>query len=123
MMKTVGALIDQMSRLREERRVIAEQDKVLKAAYDATEMQLIEALDKQDTRKGEGKLASASIGEVVVAQKLNWNETMKWVARTKNFQLVQQRISDPAYRELRALGKVIPGLEDFTKRSINLRNL
>ncbi len=122
-MKTVGALIDQMSRLREERRVIAEQDKVLKAAYDATEMQLIEALDKQDTRKGEGKLASASIGEVVVAQKLNWNETMKWVARTKNFQLVQQRISDPAYRELRALGKVIPGLEDFTKRSINLRNL
>lgn len=122
-MKTVGALIDQMSRLREERRVIAEQDKVLKAAYDATEMQLIEALDKQDTRKGEGKLASASIGEVVVAQKLNWNETMKWIARTKNFQLVQQRISDPAYRELRALGKVIPGLEDFTKRSINLRNL
>ncbi len=122
-MKTVGALIDQMSRLREERRVIAEQDKVLKAAYDATELQLIEALDKQDTRKGEGKLASASIGEVVVAQKLNWNETMKWVARTKNFQLVQQRISDPAYRELRALGKVIPGLEDFTKRSINLRNL
>lgn len=122
-MKTVGALIDQMSRLREERRVVAEQDKVLKAAYDATEMQLIEALDKQDTRKGEGKLASASIGEVVVAQKLNWNETMKWVARTKNFQLVQQRISDPAYRELRALGKVIPGLEDFTKRSINLRNL
>lgn len=122
-MKTVGALIDQMSRLREERRVIAEQDKVLKAAYDATEMQLIEALDKQDTRKGEGKLASASIGEVVVAQKLNWNETMKWVARTKNFQLVQQRISDPAYRELRALGKIIPGLEDFTKRSINLRNL
>ncbi len=122
-MKTVGALIDQMSRLREERRVIAEQDKVLKAAYDATEMQLIEALDKQDTRKGEGKLASASIGEVVVAQKLDWNETMKWIARTKNFQLVQQRISDPAYRELRALGKVIPGLEDFTKRSINLRNL
>ncbi len=122
-MKTVGALIDQMSRLREERRVISEQDKALKAAYDAAEAQLIEALDKQDSRKGEGKLASASIGEVVVAQKLDWNETMKWIARTKNFQLVQQRISDPAYRELRALGKVIPGLEDFTKRSINLRNL
>lgn len=122
-MKTVGALIDQMSRLREERRIIAEQDKALKAAYDAAELQLIEALDKQDSRKGEGKLASASISEVVVAQKLDWNETMKWIARTKNFQLVQQRISDPAYRELRALGKVIPGLEDFTKRSINLRNL
>lgn len=122
-MKTVGALIDQMSRLREERRVVAEQDKALKAAYDAAELQLIEALDKQDSRKGEGKLASASISEVVVAQKLDWNKMMTWLARTKNFQLVQQRISDPAYRELRALGKVIPGLEDFTKRSINLRNL
>ena len=120
---TLGSIIDRMSELREERRTLAEEDKKLKSEYDQLELSLIEALDKQGMVKGTGKVAGASVSENVVANKTDWMATMAWIAKTKNFQLVQQRISDPAYRELRALGKTIPGLEDFTKRSINLRNL
>lgn len=121
--KPVGTLIDEMSRIREERRKLAEVDTELKKKYDAIEAELLEAMDAQGTVKSTGTLASASISETVIAQKLDWMEMMKWVAKTKNFQLVQQRVSEPAYRELRTQGKVIPGLEDFTKRGINLRNV
>lgn len=121
--KTVGTLIDEMSDIREKRRVLAAEDKVLESTYKILEEDLLAAMDAQGTTKSTGKLASAGIIEVLVANKVDWLEMMKWIARTKNFQLVQQRVSDPAYRELRTQGKVIPGLEDFTKRSINLRNL
>lgn len=121
---TVGSLIDTMSDLREQRRKLAEEDKKLKEQYDLIEQDLIAALDNQGMAKGTGRVASASVSEVVVASKTDWMEFMAWVAKTKNFQMVQQRVSDPAYREIRERsGKPIPGLEDFTKRSINLRNL
>ena len=121
--KTVGALIDEMSSIRERRRAIAAEDSELEKTYKALDEELIAAMDAQGTTKSTGAKASASISEVVVANKLDWMAFMAWMARTKNFQLVQQRVSDPAYRELRTQGKKIPGLEDFTKRSINLRNL
>jgi len=121
--KTVGALIDEMSSIRERRRAIAAEDAKLEKTYKALDEELIAAMDAQGTTKSTGTKASASISEIVVANKLDWMAFMAWMARTKNFQLVQQRVSDPAYRELRTQGKKIPGLEDFTKRSINLRNL
>ncbi len=54
---------------------------------------------------------------------------MKWVVAGKRgdkyayTHLVQKRVSDPAYRELRERGLVIPGLEDFTKRSLSINSL
>lgn len=121
---TLGSLIDEMSEIREKRRVIASEDKVCKDRYDELEAELISALDKQGMAKGTGRKASASISTTVVAAKTDWDMFMTWLVKTKNTQLVQQRVSDPAYRELRErLGKAIPGLEDFEKRSVNLRNL
>ena len=95
---TLGKIIDEMSTLREKRRVLAEQDKLLKSRFDELSTELIAAFDSQDTRKGEGKKASASITETLVAQKVDWDMFMTWLVKTKNTQLVQQRISDPCFR-------------------------
>ena len=58
---TIGSLIDGMNGLRELRREIAAQDADLKKQYDAAETQLIELLDQQNTSKGAGRTASASV--------------------------------------------------------------
>ena len=120
---TIGSLIDGMNGLRELRREIAAQDADLKKQYDAAETQLIELLDQQNTSKGAGRTASASVSETVVFNTVDWEAFMDYLIKTKQKHLVQRRVSAPAVLELFTLKGKVPGLEPFTKRSINLRQL
>jgi len=120
---TIGSLIDGMNGLRELRREIAAQDADLKKQYDAAEAQLIELLDGQNTSKGAGRTASASVSETVVFNPVDWEAFMDYLIKTKQKHLVQRRVSAPAVLELFTLKGKVPGLEPFTKRSINLRQL
>ena len=120
---TIGSLIDGMNGLRELRREIAAQDADLKKQYDAAETQLIELLDGQNTTKGAGRTASASVSETTVFNPVDWEAFMDYLIKTKQKHLVQRRVSAPAVLELFTLKGKVPGLEPFTKRSINLRQL
>ena len=42
------------------------------------------------------------------------------ISRTKAWHLLQRRVSDPAYRELLELGKKVPGVEPFNKRTLSV---
>lgn len=120
---TVGSVTDAMCDLREQRRVLADQDKALKAQYDELEVQLLSLLDSQDTRRCEGHKASASITESVQANVTDWETFWKYVFKNKYSHLLQKRVSVEACRELFETKGSIPGVEPFTKRTINLRNL
>ena len=120
---TVGGLIDQMNTLRERRRVIAAEDTDLKKQYDAIETQLIELLDAEGCSKSTGRTASASISETQVFNIVDWDVFMTYLIKSKQGHLVQRRVSAPAVAEVFTLKGAVPGLEPFTKRSINLRAL
>ena len=120
---TMGSLIDKMSTLRDQRRVIAEQDKKLKEEYDGLEIQLMEVFDQQATRKGEGKKASASVSDSIIPNVVDWDVFYAYILKNKFTHLLQRRPSTEACRELFETKGKIPGVEPFTKRSINLRNL
>lgn len=120
---TVGGLIDQMSTLRERRRLIAKEDKELSDEYGVIETQLLDLLDAEGCTKSTGRTASASISETVVFNTTDWEVFMAYLIKSKQGHLVQRRVSAPAIAELFTLKGVVPGLEPFTKRSINLRNL
>lgn len=124
---TVGKLIDQLEAVREKRRVIAEQDKKLSAEYAEIEATLLQRLDADGTPKASSKKATVSISEVVVADTgaMDWEKA--WPLIAKNPQLMQRRISDPAFRELYELkGEKFMAkysLQPFVKRRLNLRSL
>lgn len=120
---TVGALIDSMSNVRDERRELEAKSKALKDEYDALELQLMELLDSQDTRKGEGKRASASISESIIPNVVDWDSFYAYIIKNKFTHLLQRRPSTEACRELFETKGKIPGVEPFTKRTINLRSL
>lgn len=126
---TLGAAADKLWQLREDKRVLDKQVKVLEDEIKDLTETTFGLLDAQDTRKGEGKRASISVNYAVVANTVDWNKFMEFVVTGKRgdkmayAHLVQKRVGDPAYRELRALGMVIPGLEDFTKRSLSITTL
>jgi hypothetical protein len=120
---SLGAMTDKMWALREQKRGLDAQVKAVEVSIKELEGTLFTLLDAQDTRKAEGKKASVSIGESVVGAVENWDATWAYIAKNKFFHLVQKRLSDPALRELWALGKVVPGVQPFTKRTLSVRSL
>lgn len=126
---TIGSLADKMWDLQEAKKKAAKVVKDIEADITALEIQIIEALDSQDTRKGEGKKASISITSSVQASTENWEDFIEWVAAGKRndkkayLHLVQRRVSVEAYRELLGLGVNVPGIKPFTKRSLSVTTL
>lgn len=121
--QTIGALIDALADAREVKRALAAQVKEAEDVYNELAAEIIARFDAEDTRKGEGKKAGASISESVVAEIEDF-DTFWAFARKNNYgHLFQRRVSDPAFRELLEKKGSVPGLKPFTKRTLNLRSL
>lgn len=125
---TLGSMIDSLNELREQKRELAAKTKTIEAAFDILQSQIIERLDKEETRKGEGKKAGVSITEVVVGQFDSTDPEARdklhaYIKKTGYWQLLENRISATAFREILELKGKVPGLVPFTKRNLNLRSL
>ncbi len=122
--KPLGNLIDQLNTIRETKRKLQEKIDEQDAAYKALEEQLMGRLDAEGMDKATGKTATISVSSSTSFSIKDDDKFFAWMARTKNFQLMQRRISDPAAREVLEMKRgEIPGLEAFTKKRLNLRAL
>lgn len=120
---TLGAATDKMWALREEKRLLAVEEKRINTELAALETTIFGLMDAQDTRKAEGKKAGISIGEAVVGNVEDWDALWPYIVKNKYFHLVQKRVSDPGLRELWEKGKTVPGVQPFTKRTLSVRSL
>jgi len=126
---TLGQAADKIYDLREKKRKIEADLKVVEAEITALTETIFGLLEKQDTRKAEGKKASISVNYAINPSTKNWDETARFIINGKRgdkfafAHLLYKRIAAPAYRELRSLGMVIPGQEDFTNRTLSITKL
>lgn len=120
---TLGAASDKVWQLREDKRVLDKQVKAIETEIAALTETIFGMLDEQDTRKAEGKKASVSVNYTEVGNVTDWDAFWPWIAKTKNFHLIQKRVSDPGLREQWELGKKTPGVVPFTKRSLSINSL
>ena len=121
----IGTEIDQLISMREEMRDLNRQAEEIKRKFDEKSEELRLHMEDQNMKKATGQLGTVSLSEVVVAHVQDWDKVYNYILRNKAFQLMQRRIADGAFRELVGLrkGKNIPGIEPFTKKGINLRNI
>ncbi len=120
---SLGAQIDKMWDIREKKRSLEASIKDLDGQLATIEAELMEDMEANGVDKMTGKHAGVSITSNTVAHVTDWDELWKFILKTKNTQLLQRRVSDPAYRELLEMGKKVPGAEAFTKKRLNLRSL
>lgn len=121
---TIGELIDAMYRVRTVRLDKQKQVDELKAKQNQIEGMLMEALRAQNTRKGEGSVASASISTSINPVVSDWDALNRFILRHKELALFQKRLSAPRYRELlEEYPRGIPGADSFEQHTINLRKL
>ena len=123
---TLGAAADKVFDLREQKRELDAQVKAVEKDIEDLTKHIFTLLDTQDTRKAEGKRASISVNTAINPSTKDWDATARWIINGKRgdkyafSHLLYKRIAAPAYRELRALGMVIPGQEDFTNRTLSI---
>lgn len=126
---TLGQAADKIYDLREKKREIDAELKAVEAEITALTETIFGLLEEQDTRKAEGKRASISVNYAINPSTKNWDDTAKFIINGKRgdryayAHLLYKRIAAPAYRELRSLGVVIPGQEDFTNRTLSITKL
>lgn len=118
--RTLGACADELYQLREERSRVNQQLAQLDARRKELEAHLVDQLDASDASGVKGKLANASITTQRVHSATDWPAIYKWVARTKQWQVLQRRLSSSAISELEESGKKVPGTEPFNLKKVNL---
>ena len=121
--KPIGDLIDEMVDIRDRRREIAKEDSKLKGQYNELVDLVIEKMHATGTDQIRSDLATASLKVETVATVVDPARLALWVIKNKRVDLLQNRISNPVYREIMEgrRKREIPGLEGFEKETILLR--
>lgn len=91
------------------------------AAVRGLEAQLFEHLDVEGLKMTALKNGlGVQIEESLVGQVEDWDVLHAYIGKTKNWQLLERRLTVTGYREFRAAGKAVPGVKDFTRRKLKL---
>lgn len=122
-MSTVGAKIDALHALREEKRQLEELLKAKAQEIDLAENDLIEQMDQQNITKSTGSKATVSISTSVKPSVEDWGAFYAYIHKNKYYHLLERRPSVTGCRELFDHKGAIPGVVPFTQRKLNIRSV
>ena len=118
----IGAEIDKLDALDEKLKKANAKAREAKEAFDAQKEHVMETLAAQNLEGGKGKKKSVTIGEKEVGHIKDMEKFWNFVHRNKAGELLENRISNPAYRELLKArkGRPIPGVETVKVKKLYL---
>ena len=111
--KTLGACVDLLYRLREERQAIQREAEKVEEKEKALREHVLNSFDKSAIEGARGKAATASISRQTVATVKDWDAFYAHILKSKSFDLLQKRVSDSAFRERLEAQETVPGVEPF----------
>ena len=115
---SMNQLIDERATIKADMDQINQAKKELQQELDYLDSLLIAKMDKEEINRTANKNASVSINEAE-----DWDAFYKHILDTKEFALLQKRVSSVAYKEILAAGEDVPGLAPRTVRRINFKKL
>lgn len=122
-MSTIGAKIDQLHDIREQKRKLEEQVKLLTEQMDAVETELIDDMKQAGIVRSTGAKATVSITDSVRPSVEDWDDFYAYIHRNKFYHLLERRPSVAGCRELFDTKGRIPGVVPFTQRKLNIRSI
>ena len=118
--KTLGGCADRLYKLRDEKKVAQAKVDAIDEEFKAIKAHLIEKLPKNNAEGVTGRFANAQIKKKNIPQVQDWEKFYAFVRRTKDFSLLQRRVSEGAVKERWESGKKVPGVEPFNVLSISV---
>lgn len=120
---TIGATIDLLYKLGEQRKEQEAELKKLKEQEKAIELHLLNNFQKSEINGARGKLAQFSVGSSVVADVTDWDALWKYITKNKAYDMVQKRVSVTACRARWDNKKQIPGVDPQEIVTFSLRKI
>lgn len=119
-MSTIGGNIDALWELREKKRALEAEVKLVHAEMEELEFQIIEAMDREGTTTSAATKASVSISESLKPSVEDWDAFYAYLHRHKAYHLLERRPSVTGCRELFETKGKIPGVVPFKKRALKV---
>lgn len=116
----VGAAVDLLYKMREERKALDAKAAAMKAREEEMENAIFSKFKKQDLEGCRGRAAQCSVSRSEVPTPDDWAAIDKYILKTKDLSLLQRRLGVEAVRERWAEGVAIPGVSKFTKVRLHL---
>jgi len=113
----IKALFDQREAIRE----IDRTRKELVSKKAEIEAELMIGLDEVGLTSAKGEGVTVSISEAIVPIVNDSDAFYEFILKSKQPYLLERRPAVLAYRELISAGEEIPGIEPYTKRTVNMR--
>lgn len=112
--KSVAECADQLYLLDEKRALLNRQVSEIEGQMSAIREYVIKELPKSNATGITGKVARVTVESKDIPQAKDWDLLFAFVARTKQFDLLQRRLSPAAVEERWKVKKQVPGVEVFT---------
>jgi len=105
----LGETIDLLYKTRQERLALDKQVQEFKAAETKLREELLDMLSSIGLEKASGKEATVGIRRNEVPLIIEWGDIHQYIKESDRFDLLQKRLSAPAWRELYQSGILVPG--------------
>jgi hypothetical protein len=119
---TLGELISVREHLRDHKRTLNEELKNVDAQLYENESTLLDALDSAGLEHAKVDGVAVSISEQTMPNVENWDAFYAFIKENDAFYMLQRRVSTGPYREMLQMEQVVPGVEPYTQRKVNMRS-
>ena len=120
--KNLNTLLDELASIRGEIKSLQEQEKVLKLRQTDLDSEIIRKMEDQGLDQIANDVCTVSKKIDVVPTVEDWDVVHQHILDTKQFELLQKRMSATAYRELLQMELSVPGVKTTELTKINYRS-
>lgn len=117
---TLGETIDRLYDTRQERLKLQNEVGALKSNEAEIRAQILELLAAGGMAKASGMVATASIKKNIEPITADWEKIHAFIRQENRFDLIQKRLSAPAWRGLLEAGILVPGTEQVEVQDLSL---
>lgn len=116
----LGINIDALYSLRQARLELQRKIEDLKAQEVELRQGILAVLDTAGLAKASGSLATCGVRRTLEPMVQDWGQVHEYIRENGAFELLQRRMSAPAWREFHEAGVVVPGTEAFEAVDVSL---
>ena len=120
--QTMDELLTELTEVRTSLKNLQEKERGFKSRKMELEARIVSTLKEQGIDRIGNDNCTVSIKEEVVPTVEDWDQVYQHLLQTKQFELIQKRMSATAFRELLQMGMNVPGVKATELTSVNFRS-